>query len=230
MRYGMEMGDSGTGAPTPAQGAQPVQAIDPLDKNEIEELRKQVTRLQRELRMLRIANLELERVAIMDTLTPLHNRRHFISALNERIMRRQRYDSRCSVMFLDVNKLKYINDVYGHAAGDFALVHAAQVLARHIRNTDVAARIGGDEFAILLEESEGDAALRKAEQLEQSLRDSVCAYGDVILPISASVGLTSIEPDDSPDSIIERADADMYARKRQWYEKARESGIDSKGA
>jgi len=190
---------------------------------EIAELRQEIARLQRELRMMRIANMELERVAIMDTLTPLHNRRYFISALNERIARRNRYDTRCCVLFLDVNKLKYINDVHGHGAGDFALVHAAQILAKHIRTTDVAARIGGDEFAILLEEIEGEAALSKAVQLEQALRESVCAYGDVILPVSASIGLTCIEPNDSDEAIIARADADMYARKRQWHEGATES-------
>lgn len=201
--------------------------VDQQAEAELAELRQEVLRLQRELRMMRIANMELERVVVMDTLTPLHNRRYFISALNERIMRRNRYDTRCCVLFMDFNKLKYINDVHGHSAGDFALVHAAQVLARQIRTSDVAARIGGDEFAILLEEIEGEAALRKAEQLETALRESVCAYGDLILPISASIGLTCIEPNDTDEAVIERADADMYARKREWYESEAESGSDS---
>lgn len=184
----------------------------------LNELQSEIARLHRELRLLRMANLELERVAIMDTLTPLYNRRYFISALNERIVRRTRYDTKCSVLFIDINKLKYINDVHGHAAGDFAIVHAAQILAAQIRTSDVAARIGGDEFAIILEEVDGLRARSKAAQLEKALRDSVCAYGDVILPMSASIGLTAIEMHDREDAVIERADADMYARKRAWHE------------
>lgn len=187
---------------------------------EISELQQEINRLRRELRLLRMANMELERVAIMDTLTPLYNRRYFIGALNERIVRRSRYDTRFSVLFVDINKLKYINDVHGHAAGDFALVHAAQVLASQIRQTDVAARMGGDEFAVILEEVDGEAGRAKADQLEQALRESVCTYGDAVLPISASIGLTFLEPHDREEAVIERADADMYARKRSWHDGA----------
>lgn len=187
--------------------------------DELHELQQELARLRRELRMLRMANMELERVAVMDTLTPLYNRRYFISALNERIVRRSRYGTSCSILFVDINKLKFINDVHGHAAGDFALVHASAILAAQIRATDVAARIGGDEFAIILEEVDGPLARHKARQLEQALSESVCAYGDIILPMSASIGLTSINPNDREEAVIERADADMYARKRAWQER-----------
>lgn len=181
------------------------------------ELKQEIVRLRRELRLLRIANMELERVAVMDTLTPLHNRRYFISALNERIVRRTRYDTHYAVLFLDINKLKYINDVYGHAAGDYAIVHAAQILLRHIRQSDVAARIGGDEFAIILEEVDQDFAMEKAMALDMALRESICPFGEVMLPISASIGLTIIEPNDREEDVIQRADKDMYSRKRAWH-------------
>lgn len=188
-------------------------------ESEISELQQEIARLRGELRLLRLANQELERVAVMDTLTPLFNRRYFITALNERINRRTRYGTRYSVLFVDINRLKYINDVHGHSAGDFAIMHAAQILAREIRSTDVAARLGGDEFAIILEEIEGDAARTKARSLEKALRDSVCAFGDVILPMSASIGFTCLEADDREEAVIERADEDMYARKRDWHDK-----------
>lgn len=184
---------------------------------ETAELKQEIVRLRRELRLLRIANMELERVAVMDTLTPLHNRRYFISALNERIVRRTRYDTHYAVLFVDINKLKHINDVYGHAAGDFAIVHAAQILLNHIRQSDVAARIGGDEFAIILEEVDYDFAVEKAMTLDLALRESICAFGEVILPISASIGLTCIEPNDREEDVIQRADKDMYSRKRAWH-------------
>lgn len=189
--------------------------------NDVADLQQEVANLRRELRMLRMANAELERVAVMDTLTPLYNRRYFLSALNERMMRRSRYGTRCAVLFVDINGMKFINDVHGHAAGDFALVHAAQILGKQIRTSDVAARIGGDEFALILEEVTEAEARTKADALELLIGNSNCAFGDVTLPVSAAIGLTSLEANDSEDAVIDRADADMYARKRAFYDAQR---------
>jgi diguanylate cyclase (GGDEF)-like protein len=188
------------------------------DDNGLADLQGEIAALHRELRLLRMANAELERVAILDTLTPLYNRRFFISALNERIVRRTRYQLQSAVLFVDVNGMKAINDSHGHAAGDFALVHAAHILASQIRSTDVAARLGGDEFALLLEGVDEDQARIKAASLEDVLSNSACVYGTVTLPLSASIGLTTISEDDREEAIINRADADMYARKRAYYE------------
>jgi len=187
------------------------------DSLSIEELRNEITTLRREMRLLRIANAELERVAILDTLTPLFNRRHFLSALNKQLIRAERYNTKSAVLFIDVNRMKHINDEYGHSAGDFALVHASQIILAHIRKTDVAARIGGDEFAIMLEEVDQKQAAAKAEQLDEMLRSTPCHLGDDILPLSASIGYTMLMPNDSEDSLIERADASMYARKRAFH-------------
>ncbi|WP_246351926.1 GGDEF domain-containing protein [Sphingobium subterraneum] len=187
------------------------------EASDIAELQREIAGLHRELRLLRMANAELERVAILDTLTPLHNRRFFLGALNDRILRRTRYQSQAAVLFIDINRMKFINDAYGHAAGDFALVYAAQIIAAQIRSTDVAARIGGDEFALILEEADEVQARLKADQLDELLRESRCAYGDILLPVSASIGVTIIRENDREDAVIERADADMYARKREWH-------------
>lgn len=191
------------------------------DAADIADLQQEIASLRRELRMLRMANAELERVAVMDTLTPLRNRRYFVSALNDRIVRRNRYGTHCAILFVDINGLKHINDVHGHSAGDFALVHAAQILNSQIRATDVAARIGGDEFAVILEEASDRQARAKAKQLEKLIAETQCTYGDTPLPMSAAIGLTMLEVNDSDDAVIERADADMYARKRAWYDTQR---------
>lgn len=185
----------------------------------INELRNEVSALRRELRLLRIANAELERVVVRDPLTPLYNRRYFLSALNERLVRAKRYNTKAAVLFIDVNRMKYINDAFGHGAGDFALIHTAQIVQAHVRATDVAARIGGDEFAIILEEVDDKQAIAKAEHLAEVLRTSECRFGEDILPVSASIGLTMLNPADTEEALIERADADMYARKRAWHEK-----------
>lgn len=190
----------------------------------IEELRSEVTALRRELRLLRIANAELERVAVRDTLTPLYNRRYFLTAVNERIVRAKRYGSKAAIMFIDVNQMKFINDAYGHSAGDFALMHVAHLLQANIRATDVAARIGGDEFALILEEVDQDGVLAKAEELEQLLRTTACDFGEEKLTVTASIGFTMLLSSDNESSLIARADANMYARKRVWHRQARYSG------
>lgn len=184
----------------------------------INELKAELASLRREIRLLRIANVELERVAICDTLTPLFNRRHFLTALYERINRAKRYDAASAVLFIDINRMKLINDEYGHSAGDFALVHAAQLVRAHIRDTDVAARLGGDEFAIILEEVDEAQAQAKAEQIDHVLRTTQCLYGKTELPMSASIGWTMVRPHDTVDALIERADANMYTRKRASYD------------
>jgi diguanylate cyclase (GGDEF)-like protein len=181
---------------------------------QVAELKREIAALRGELRLLRVAHAELERVAVLDTLTPLYNRRYFISALNERIVRRTRYHTRCAVLFIDINRMKHINDFHGHAAGDYALMHAAQILAAHVRSTDVAARIGGDEFALILEELDEEQARAKAEALEAALLATPCAFGEVLLPVTASIGMAIIEANDREEAVTERADADMYARKR----------------
>lgn len=183
----------------------------------IDELKAEVAALRREIRLMRIANQELERVAICDTLTPLYNRRHFLTALYERIARAKRYDATSAVLFIDINRMKLINDEFGHSAGDFALVHAAQLVQAQIRATDVAARLGGDEFAVILEEVDEVQALAKTEQIDAILRSTRCLYGAAELPMSASIGWTMVLPHDTADALIERADAHMYARKRESY-------------
>lgn len=164
--------------------------------------------------MLRLANAELERVVVRDTLTPLYNRRYFISALNERISRTSRYDSKSVAIIVDVDHMKSINDAHGHPAGDFALLHLADLFSRAIRTGDVAARIGGDEFALILDELDEEQALAKIATFEAMIRDSTCRFCDAALSVSASFGCTSIRADDSDADILARADEAMYEQKR----------------
>ena len=175
---------------------------------------RELADLRREVRLLRMANAELARVAVRDTLTPLYNRRYFLSALNERIVRFERYGAGAAVLFADVDGLKRLNDTHGHSAGDFALVHAATLLAGLIRGSDVAARIGGDEFALILEEADEDGARAKAAQLSAVLANTPCLYGEATLIVSASIGITILRSGDNDEAVLARADADMYAAKR----------------
>ena len=156
---------------------------------------------------------ELERLADTDTLTPLPNRRVFVREV-ERVSRHvARYATPAAVMFIDVNALKCINDVHGHLAGDAALIHVAAILQREVRATDVVARIGGDEFGLLLHHLDEDAATAKATSLLQALADEPLDLGAVRLTVGLSIGLTMIHAGDSVDAILARADTQMYTAK-----------------
>jgi diguanylate cyclase (GGDEF)-like protein len=156
---------------------------------------------------------ELERLADSDTLTPLPNRRVFVREV-ERVSRQvARYGTPAAVMFVDVNALKAINDAHGHQAGDAALIHVAAILKREVRATDVVARIGGDEFGLLLDHLDEAAATAKAQSLVTVLAAETLDVGAAQLSVGLSVGLTMIRAGDNVDAILARADGEMYAAK-----------------
>jgi diguanylate cyclase (GGDEF)-like protein len=165
----------------------------------------------------RIAELEakvekLERLADSDTLTPLPNRRFFFRAVERAIAQRARHGTPAALLFIDLDGLKHINDAHGHGVGDQALVHTAWVLREKIRLSDVVARIGGDEYGVLLEYADEAAALEKAHALEEAIASSPL-HGRI--PLTASIGVTALQPSDTPESALARADSSMYDAKRR---------------
>lgn len=156
---------------------------------------------------------ELERLADMDTLTPLPNRRAFLRDLERSIARVERYGVSAALMFVDVDDLKALNDAHGHAAGDGALKHIAAVLRRGVRAGDLVARIGGDEFALLVEPVDEAAARAKAATLLAAAAESAFEWTGAAVPVGISIGLAMIEPGDTIDSLLARADARMYETK-----------------
>jgi diguanylate cyclase (GGDEF)-like protein len=178
-------------------------------------LEQEVAALRKELQLLRVANEELEQLVVRDTLTPLYNRRHFITCLTERLGRLDRYGTQAALVFIDVNGMKAINDTYGHSAGDHALNHVARLLIESTRLTDIAARVGGDEFALLLDGLDEPSAYEKASVLSTLIVETECRFGDAVLPLSASFGCTALRNGDSDFAAIARADMAMYAAKRK---------------
>lgn len=181
---------------------------------DVSALEEELVALRKEVRLLQLANAELERLVVRDTLTPLFNRRHFMTCLSERLNRLERYGTPAALLFIDLDGLKQINDTFGHAAGDFALLHMARLLANAIRATDIAARIGGDEFGLLLDGLSEQEANEKAALLSALISQSECRFGDVLLPLSASFGCTALRVGDSDFAPIARADIAMYEAKR----------------
>lgn len=178
-----------------------------------QDLVKENAALLAEVDLLRRKIVELEQLADTDTLTPLANRRAFLRAVDRAIRLSGRHETQTALAFMDLDGLKAINDAHGHITGDAVLLHVSERLRRAFRATDLAARVSGDEFAILLEHvSEQDARQRVAE-LVHSLADDPIRVGQNELRINLSWGLTMIRPDDSVDVAMGRADTAMYAAK-----------------
>jgi diguanylate cyclase (GGDEF)-like protein len=188
---------------------------------DVPEMERELSELRQEVRALRLANAELERLVVRDTLTPLFNRRHFMTSLTERIKRLERYGIGSALVFIDINGMKSINDRFGHSAGDFALVHIARLLESSIRATDIAARVGGDEFALLLDGISQTQAQEKADHLNSAIESSNCSFGGTRIDLSAAFGCTILRQGDSDFAAIARADMAMYAAKRAEDERSR---------
>ena len=173
---------------------------------EIARLRGQVARLES-----RVA--ELDREAHRDTLVPVANRRGLVRHLDMMIARRERHHVAAALLFVDLDGLKSLNDSFGHSAGDAALVYLAQLMVDGVRQTDLVARIGGDEFAILLDHADEASAMDTANRLVNSVAGSDFAHRGQRLPLSVAIGITVIEPGDTAEAVLERADQEMYREK-----------------
>jgi diguanylate cyclase (GGDEF)-like protein len=187
---------------------------DPRDE-QLRSLRRELDALRRENRVLKIAVAELERVSERDTLTPLYNRRYFITALHQRIARVARYDECATLVYVDVNQLKAINDCHGHAAGDFALIEIAKRLSGAIRATDIAARIGGDEFGLILDQMSAEHARAQVSRFAALLADTPVDFDGRSIALSACFGVATLTGDMTEADVLAAADQDMYRSKAE---------------
>lgn len=154
---------------------------------------------------------ELQALADTDPLVPLPNRRAFVRELSRTIHAVSRYGQTAAVLFIDLNGLKPVNDNEGHEVGDAMLCHVANLLREHVRGSDMVARIGGDEFAVILEQaSEADARVR-ADMLVSQIASSKLDLGRLVLPVQISCGMAMVQRGDTVTSVLDRADAEMYA-------------------
>jgi diguanylate cyclase (GGDEF)-like protein len=155
---------------------------------------------------------EVRRLSITDPLTGLFNRRHFGRRLSEETKRAQRYGHAASVLCVDIDRLKAINDGFGHKAGDGALVAVGRALLDNVRSTDVVARIGGDEFAVLMPE----ASAAQASALSQRVLTEVAWQGDLRaggLAISIGIAELNAASDVEPGDLLVAADDALYQAK-----------------
>jgi diguanylate cyclase (GGDEF)-like protein len=133
--------------------------------------------------------------------------------LDETIARVRRYDEEAAMLFVDLDGLKLINDSFGHKAGDEALIQVAALLVKGVRKSDCVARIGGDEFAILLTNASELVANDTAARLIDEIAGCDFMHDGDALPLSVAIGVAMVSPDDDSESVMARADEEMYKRK-----------------
>jgi diguanylate cyclase (GGDEF)-like protein len=156
---------------------------------------------------------QLEQLADTDTLTPLPNRRRFLRELERTVAQANRHETPAAVLYIDIDSLKAVNDRYGHFAGDAALIHVAKLLAGLIRSTDIVARIGGDEFALILDHLDHGSAIDTAERIGRCIAANPLDVGGNIVRLEASIGTATIMRGDTVEDVMQRADRNMYLAK-----------------
>ncbi|WP_020485631.1 GGDEF domain-containing protein [Methylomonas sp. MK1] len=154
------------------------------------------------------------KMAFTDPLTKTNNRTAFNDCLLREIKRAHRNSQHLSVIFVDVDHFKHINDDYGHGCGDLALSSLAGWLKDSVRGSDAVFRYGGEEFVILLSDTDIDGATVIAERIRADIESHTLAYGMDVLNLTASLGIAALKGSDSPESLIKRADAAMYQAKQ----------------
>ena len=158
---------------------------------------------------------ELEAIAETDTVTPLPNRRRFQREIERVVSQATRHGTPSALLYIDLNGLKGINDRYGHLAGDAALIHVARLLSSLIRPTDLLARIGGDEFGLILDHLDHNSAIETADRLAACIAGNPLDVGGSSVPVAASIGVATILPGDTVEDVIQRADRNMYRAKEE---------------
>jgi diguanylate cyclase (GGDEF)-like protein len=173
--------------------------------------------LQRTLELL-LANQKLETLATTDPLTGIANRRKMTEQISHELERARRFHHPLSLLMIDIDHFKRINDTYGHEVGDKAIVAIARLLTESMRGVDLVARFGGEEFVLLMPETHVEVAVHAAERLRAAVAALTVEAGDgALVAQTISVGVSSADPSgalDTPSSLLVRADKALYRAKK----------------
>ena len=158
---------------------------------------------------------ELKELAGTDALTGLHNRRVFFERLDAELERIRLYaGTKAALLMIDIDHFKGINDTYGHAMGDAGLKYLADSIRGVLRETDVMGRIGGEEFGVILPETNAENAVMLAERLCSMFRNGQLCIGDLAIAFTISIGVAMLKATDrDKEQILSRADAALYQAK-----------------
>jgi diguanylate cyclase (GGDEF)-like protein len=176
------------------------------DVRRLEELAERVAPAIENARRFR----EARQLADLDSLTGLHNRRYFYETLGREVDRAQRYQRSLSLVIVDVDGFKEINDRIGHLAGDAVLADIADRIRQVVRSADIPCRVGGDEFAVIVPEVEVGQARQLVGRIQRAVSSQPIARAG---RVRVSAGVADLQPNDSPTSLFERGDESLYAAK-----------------
>ena len=181
---------------------------------QMEKLSKKIRSVEAESERTKSLLDEERRRANLDTLTQLPNR----SAYNERafheLRRFKRYHRPLSLAVCDIDFFKRVNDKFGHRSGDKALKVIAKAICQNVRKVDFVARLGGEEFVLILPETTGEDAFKVLEKVRKYVASIPFKFKQDLIPITISFGITQFEADDSMESVFERADKALYMAKK----------------
>ncbi len=160
---------------------------------------------------------EIYRLTIIDALTDIHNKRYFLEFLDRELARSSRYDRPLSLVMMDIDKFKAINEEMGHLGGDFTLRELAARIRGNIRKEELFARYGGEEFAVVLPETNSEGALNLADRLVKVISQQPFQYEEKPFTVTISAGVTTTvgEKGITPVDLIRRADEKLYQAKHQ---------------
>jgi diguanylate cyclase (GGDEF)-like protein len=161
--------------------------------------------------------VEVERLTALadhDALTPVLNRRAFVRELGRAMAFSRRYGSPAALLYLDLDGFKQVNDAHGHLAGDAALKRVAELLVANVRESDMVGRMGGDEFAVLLQQADLDSARTKAVSLADVIDADPFEFNGARIQLGGSFGVRAFDNQESAEAWLGEADAAMFVRKR----------------
>ncbi len=173
-----------------------------------------VNKIKELIKELELKNKELEELAYYDPLTNLPNRRYFFINAQTLIENAKRYDTSLSVIIIDIDNFKKVNDTFGHDAGDMLLRAFANILKSELRSSDVAARFGGEEFAVLLPNTNTDGAYKVSERIRKGFENTIVIYNNKEIKTTVSIGISHFRKGtENIDDLIREADEALYEAK-----------------
>ncbi|MBM3505098.1 MAG: GGDEF domain-containing protein [Alphaproteobacteria bacterium] len=192
----------------------PEAEVTPKVRDALMGLMREVEQMRRELQAARERLASLERLADRDPLVPIANRRAFVRELSRQMSHVERYGSFASVVYIDVNDFKEINDSFGHSAGDEALRYIASILIQNVRESDIVGRLGGDEFGIILDQTDNTVARQKADTLADHIFNTPLLHQGRSVVLRVAVGVHTFSGAEDIGHALAAADRDMYANKK----------------